>query len=645
MNDTTNPATPTRRFREMIAVLRQRDVFHGITPLKLRQILEDLGPTFVKLGQFMSMRPDFLPQEYCDELMTLQTRANPMPFAVVRGIIERESRCRLPQLFASVDEQSLGSASIAQVHRAVLKGGERVVVKVQRPGIYDVMAQDVILLKRVAALWRVLSHATGDDVIDFAMLLDEMWLMAKQEMDFLMEAQHIDEFRHYNADDPHVDCPRVNHRLTTSRMLVMEYVDGIRLDDPDALKAKGFDLDQLGARLCENYVKQMLVDGYFHADPHPGNLWIREGKIVWLDLGMMGRLSPRDRNAVRRALAALAAHDTFEMKAAMLDLGLVKGKLDHARLYEDIDALLSQYGDLDFSRLQMGVLTRQIMAVLKKYRIGIGAGLSAFARGVLTIEGVMRRCCPNVSFVAIFARGLQLDAQQDWQLEWNALKRNGYVLVKKTMQLPEQISDFLRMMLGGQAKVNLEITGSEEPLERVNHMVNKLIVGIIGAAVLLGLSLGLYGIYNANTNSASQERVWVFGHDAAATNVNGGARVMRGIRGAITVGRNEADEIRRSARELVSEMCRVNHVAPGDIGVCLFSATEDLTAAFPASGARQLPGFDMVPLFDTRQMAVEGALPMCIRVLMLVDGGFAVPGGVHHVYLGGASVLRQDLRR
>ncbi|MCR5560019.1 MAG: AarF/ABC1/UbiB kinase family protein, partial [Schwartzia sp.] len=297
---------PSGRFREMIDVLRRRDLLHGITPEKIRQILEDLGPTFVKFGQIMSMRPDFLPQEYCDELAKLQMSVKPLPFETIKEIVENEYHCRWPQIFSSISEEALGSASIAQVHRAVLKSGERVVLKVQRPGIYDIMSQDIVLLKRAAKLLQV---AGGKELIDFSLVLDEMWMIAKQEMDFLMEAGHLEEFRQMNSSEKNVECPKVYHNLTTARILVMEYIDGIRIDDMEKLREKGFDMDQLGRRLGENYVKQMVEDGYFHADPHPGNIWIRNGKIVWLDLGMMGRLSTQDRAALRKAVFALANQD------------------------------------------------------------------------------------------------------------------------------------------------------------------------------------------------------------------------------------------------------------------------------------------------------------------------------------------------
>lgn len=479
----------TARLREMVAVLRRHDVVRGITPEKLRHILEDLGPTFVKLGQVMSMRPDFLPLDYCEELTKLQTSAKPLAFATILSIIEQEYNRKWNRVFRSIDSQALGSASIAQVHKAVLANGDRVVIKVQRPGIYEVMSKDIVLLKRAAALVRVVARGQNA-VIDFNGVLDEMWSIAKQEMDFLMEADHIEEFEHLNRDVDYVSCPKVYRDLSTQHILVMEYIEGIRIDDLEGLRENGYDSNVLGRRLGENYVKQIIEDGVFHADPHPGNIWVRNGRIVWLDLGMMGRLSNRDRVAIRKAVYALATHDTFEMKAAVLSLGVVHGKINHAALYQDIDSMLSQYSSLDFSELKMGDLTRQIMNLMRQYRITCPQGLSMFARGVLTIEGVMRKCCPKVSFIEIFTKSMAIDFKKNlsWREEFSKAKREGYLLLHRSSQIPEQISDILKMTLSGQTKVNMDVTGSEDTLQKLNRMVNRLVLALLVAALLVASS-------------------------------------------------------------------------------------------------------------------------------------------------------------
>ena len=481
-------ASATVRLREMIAVLRRREVVRGMTPEKLRLILEDLGPTFVKLGQVMSMRPDFLPQEYCDALMKLQTEAKPLPFSVILEVVENEYSQRWKQVFSYIDEEALGSASIAQVHRAILVTGEKVVVKVQRPGIYEVMSKDIVLLRRATALLKIFNKTP--DVLDFNMVLDEMWAIAKQEMDFLMEADHIEEFADLNRDDDFVSCPKVYRKLSTQHLLVMEYIEGIRIDDFEGLKARGYDRSVLGRKLGENYVKQIIEDGFFHADPHPGNIWVRNGRIVWLDLGMMGRLGNRDRLAIRNAVFALADHDTFEMKAAVLSLGIAQGRINHAALYQDIDTMMTAYSSLDFSSLQMGELSRQIMNIRRTYRLSCPQGFSMFARGVLTVEGVMRKCCPDVSFVEIFAKSLSLDFKRNfsWRDEFEKAKREAFILMRKSTQLPEQISEILKMTMSGQTKVNLDVTGSEEPLRRLDKMINKVIIAVLCAALLLGSS-------------------------------------------------------------------------------------------------------------------------------------------------------------
>lgn len=477
-----------RRLKEIVAVLRDRELLQGVTPVKVRQVLEDLGPTFVKLGQIISMRPDFLPNEYQAELTRLQSEVKPMDFSVVKEIVQREYNQSWDGIFASIDEHAMGSASIAQVHRASLLNGDRVVIKVQRPGIYEVMAKDIALLKKAISLLNLVRDSEG--VVNLESIVDEMWEIAKQEMDFLLEADHIEEFAHLNKDDENILCPKVNRQLTTQRILVMECMEGIPLDDGEGLQAACVDMERIGRRLGINYVKQMIDDGFFHADPHPGNIWVKDGRIIWLDLGMMGRLSARDRNSFRHAIMALVTNDVYGMKEAVLALGIPRGKVDHIQLYDDVSALMAQYGDLDFEHLKAGEVARKILMVLKSNNIAIPHGFSMFARGVMIMEGVMTRCCPQVNFSEIFAKGLRVSMEKDfsWLAELNKFKRDSYMLMKKSMQLPEQISDILKMTLSGQTKVNLDLTGSQEPLQKLDSMINKMIMAIISAALLLGSS-------------------------------------------------------------------------------------------------------------------------------------------------------------
>ena len=263
---TKNTKDNTSRFKEIREVLMRNHITRGISPEKLRTILEELGPTYVKLGQIMSLHSDILPKRYCDALMDLTSDVTPMPFSEVKEVLEKSWMCSINDILSSIEETPLGSASIAQVHKAVLLNGDEVVIKVQRKGIYDIMARDIGLLHRLVSLMPKIG--------DLNMVLDEMWTVAQQEMDFLKEAANITEFAHNNKDVVYIGIPELYKEYTTDRVLVMEYVDGINITDIDKLTELGYDTHEIGQKLVNNFIKQVMDDGFFHADPHPGNICI-----------------------------------------------------------------------------------------------------------------------------------------------------------------------------------------------------------------------------------------------------------------------------------------------------------------------------------------------------------------------------------
>lgn len=209
-----------------------------------------------------------------------------MPFDQVVDVIQDAFGCPWQEEFQSIEEKPLGSASIAQVHRAVLKSGEQVVIKVQRKGIYRTMARDIGLMHKVV---RLLPPVSIKEMVDLDLVLDELWKVTQEEMNFLTEAANIEEFHRQNRDVAFVDTPVLYREYTTPHVIVMEYIDGFSIDDKENLQENGYDLNEVGSKLIDNFIKQVMVDGFFHADPHPGNLRVRDGKIVWIDMGMMGR--------------------------------------------------------------------------------------------------------------------------------------------------------------------------------------------------------------------------------------------------------------------------------------------------------------------------------------------------------------------
>ena len=483
------PEETQNRLKEILQVLARHDIVKGMTPEKLRNIVEDLGPTFVKLGQIMSMRQDMLPAAYCRELSKLRTEVSPMPFDEVRQVIEEEYDTRLERVFASFDRQPLGAASIAQAHAAVLRDGSPVVVKVQRQGIRDVMARDIQLLRKAARILKAASSA--GNALDFGVILNEMWAVAQQEMDFLIEARNAGEFYKLNQDVAYVTCPQIHSQVTTSRVLVMEYIEGFDLDRPDILTDNGYDLEEIGLKLADNYVKQIIDDGFFHADPHPGNLRIREGQIVFLDLGMMGRLSQRDKALFRQAVRAIAEHNVNALKDVLLTLGVHNGRINHTRLYGDIEDLLTQYGSMGLADMDLGRMLEEFLGLANSHGISMPEGVTMLTRGMLTIQGVLASLAPELNLVQIMANRMLGEAARDFDL-LAELKDGGKTLAasgRKAVALPAQLSDLLGMTIKGQTKVNLELTGSDEPLAPVDRMVNKLVLALLSAALLVGSSL------------------------------------------------------------------------------------------------------------------------------------------------------------
>ncbi len=479
----------SHRLREILAVLYRHEVIKGVTPQKLRLILEDLGPTFVKIGQILSMRGDLLPEAFLRELSLLRDSVQPMPFAEVEEIILLEYAVSSDTVFSVVEEEPIGAASIAQVHKAQLMTGEKVVIKVQRAGIDERMQSDMALLRKAAGLIK-LSGVTGS-AVDFRAVLDEMWFVAQQEMDFLAEAQNVENFAAFNREVAYVACPKVFADYTTRRVLVMEYVEGIPINQKKKLLEAGYDLREMAELLCANYAKQILEDGFFHADPHPGNISIRDGKIIYLDLGMVGRLTVREQQLLKRAVKGVVLNDVQEAKEALLSLAVHSHPIDHARLYEDIETVMNRYSRMEVGQMNLGRMMEEVLGIANRHCLQMPEGMAMLSRGMVTIQGVVSQLCPEVDFVSAMAANIkeglfeELDIGRELQQGAQTLYRSG----KKALELPYQLSEFLKTAVRGQGKINLEITGSEKPLQNISRMVNRLILCLLCCALLITSAL------------------------------------------------------------------------------------------------------------------------------------------------------------
>ena len=478
-----------KRLNEIVEVLRRNEIVRGMTPDKLCAVMEELGPTFIKLGQILSMRSDFLPQEYCDALTRLCTQVEPMPFEQVEAILEDAYGRPLSDVFASFDRQALGSASIAQVHAATLPTGEKVVVKVQRQGIHDIMNRDIILLKRAAELVKYTPHK---GLVDFNRVLDEMWIVAQQEMNFLTEASNLETFTRLNGDVAFVSAPKLYPMYTAASVLVMENVEGIPINEKDALTEAGYDLNEIGAKLADNYVKQITEDGFFHADPHPGNIRIRDGKIVFLDMGMMGTLSERDRRTISRAVEGVARNDPEACLEAVLKLGVVSGDVDRRQLYKDCETMLDRYGSIDLGTMDLSQVVTDIMEIMKKNRIGMPGGLSMLVRGLATVEGVVVDVAPGISVIQVATARIRKKFLKDFDLRGN-LQRDARALYEsayKTLDIPSLVSDTLRTGLKGDGRIGADVHPDEDAEKLAQALTQKICAALVCAALILASAVG-----------------------------------------------------------------------------------------------------------------------------------------------------------
>ena len=483
------------RMREILRIVRRHNVLQGLTPETFRAMLEDLGPSFVKIGQTLSTRSEILPQEFCDELTKLQTESDPMPFDTVLAELKRQfGEERFAEVFADIDEKPLGSASLAQVHRARLTTGDVVAVKVQRPGVRVKMAQDISIIRMFAK--RATYVMPHDQMLNPNDVVDELWDMFVEETDFKREAANLVEFARLNEDVKYISCPKVYPEYSNENVLVMEYIEGIPIFNKKALLEAGYDLHDIGVKLLDNYATQILDHGFFHADPHPGNIIIREGQIVYIDLGFMGRLSARDRVGFTNIIHAVCIQSSSELKDALISFAVQKDNaaIDHTRFLADLDLLLGEYGSIDVGDLDIGLFLQDIFALTRMSKVTLPASITSVSRGIVTIEGTIAPFIQQDNIVNIIndhiKRGTNTqekvrDSLEDAVL---ALRQD----VKGVSDALGNTGELMRMLTRGQLKVNMNMLGSNELIGGLSIIMNRLSMAIIIAGLFIGSSLMVF---------------------------------------------------------------------------------------------------------------------------------------------------------
>ncbi|MCR5848081.1 MAG: AarF/ABC1/UbiB kinase family protein [Lachnospiraceae bacterium] len=479
----------TKRLEEILSVIRKHEIVKtGLTPEKLRHILEDLGPTFIKIGQIMSSRGDFLPKEYCEELELLRADVKPLDIEVIKKEIENELGAPVDKLFKSIDEKPLGSASIAQVHAAVLPDGRKVVIKVQRPYVADMMMKDFALLSRAAKMAKI---TPVNQTVDFNMLVEELKEVSINELDFRIEAETTMEFINNMAGIKYVTCPIIEEAYTTQRVMTMSYIDGFSIGDIEKLDAEGYDRKEVATKLVNNFLKQVLDDGLFHADPHQGNLEILNGKIVWLDWGMVGRFGKKEQNILKTAITAVVQKDVNLMKNAVISLGKPTKEINHPELFNDIDEVMERYCSMSLEDMNIGELLGEVVELAAKHGISLPRGFSMLVRALVTIEGVVSKLNVDVNMAQLFSGKVMQDMLESFDLKQEMIgdSKAVYDSAKKSLVIPSLSADLMKSVIKGQTKVNIEPVGFEPLMKRVETLVGDMILCIIMASVIISSSM------------------------------------------------------------------------------------------------------------------------------------------------------------
>lgn len=489
-NDDRHPDTAPsqlRRLGQILRILKKHKVTRGMDPVKFRQILEDLGPTYVKIGQIMATRQDIFSQRYCSELEKLRSDVKPMPFETVKEVLTEAYGPDLDKVFTRIDETPLGSASIAQVHKAWLKDGPMVVVKVQRPGIYQEMEEDIRLLRKASGILKL--SDVFSSVVDVNVVLDEFWTSAQQEMDFTNEAQNAMRFRRDYEDCAWLSAPVVYEDLTSRKVMVMEYISGCEIDDDARLDAEGYDRHEIAMRLGTNYITQITDFGFFHADPHSGNIRVRDGQIVYIDFGMMGTLTDRDRRLMKQAIKALAVRDTLKLTDTILTLGVVKRPPDYANLTQSIEEYVSIYCENSLEDIDLPAMVQDLFTICHEYGIALPKGISMLARSLVTFEGTIEVLDPSTNAMKIISTQKASLLSSDWGRDLQHVLTRLQADADHMLNMPVQLSDILSMVRRGQLKVNLDLQGADSTIANFDRMINRIIVCLLIVALLMSSSI------------------------------------------------------------------------------------------------------------------------------------------------------------
>jgi ubiquinone biosynthesis protein len=457
---------------------------------RLRLAMEELGPTFVKLGQILSTRPDVIPREFIEEFRKLQDEVPAVPVSELREQVRRELGMDFDEIFAEFDSEPIAAASIAQVHRARLNSGEEVVVKIRRPGIIETVETDLDIMAGLAFL--VERHLPGGELYDPTGLVKEFRRTIYREMDFAREGHTVDRFRANFEEDPTVYVPQVYWDFTGETVLTLEYVHGIKVSDLEYLKEQGYDLPTIARRGADSFLKQVLIHGLFHGDPHPGNFFILPDNVICLlDYGMVGRLDEPLKYRLVDLLSAVLQRDVDRIISLMLYSGDISDETDLKSLRRDLSEFIDDYYETPLGELNVGRLLMEFVDLMNAYRIKFPSDLMLLAKALVTMEGIGRQLDPEFNMIE-HLRPFMEKLIRERLSPGNVSKEvfgvlQSYGSLFKT--LPRDMKEFINRVNRNKFKIDLEHRGLEKLMNDLDKASNRLSFSMLIGSLIVGSSL------------------------------------------------------------------------------------------------------------------------------------------------------------
>jgi ubiquinone biosynthesis protein len=485
----TGTATLLERAGQVLQWGEAGEVAHLEPQQRLRLAFEKLGPTFVKLGQMLSTREDLLPPAWTAELARLHSQVPPVPFDELLPQVEQALGRSPFEVFGNFEREPYAAASIAQVHRAKLASGIPVILKIRRPGIEAKIQADLRILAYLANLLeREMPEARCYRPVE---VVDQLRRSLARELDLAAEARNTERFARNFADDPNILVPHVYGTWTSSAMNVQEEIVGIRGDDLAAIDAAGLDRAVLAARGADAVLKMILVDGFFHADPHPGNvMYLTGNRIALIDFGMVGRLSSVRRNQVVDLLAGLASHDEEAMLEVFLDW---RGgdAVDEARLAADLGDLAFDFADVPLKDLMVGALLHRVTAILREHSIVMPADLTLMFKALISLEGLGRHYDPEFRLIERVKRFLDRARWERYQPA-EAVRRGQSTVsdfIRLLTSMPRDIARLVKDARQGRMRVDLDLKRLDSFGDRLDSAIDRVTIGVMTASLVIGSSI------------------------------------------------------------------------------------------------------------------------------------------------------------